>query len=112
MPALTGRWPSMQLSGSTTSRWRFDGGFIGGEELGQQIAQRDQVFDRGRNAGAHHEVKRDFASLKQWFGFGSWMGKCDGSAIAEPVNVDLAIANDLWHPVRGRLLLAAELSPP
>src|ERR1700746_549971 len=32
MPALIGRWPSMQLGGGATSCWHFDGGFFGGGE--------------------------------------------------------------------------------
>jgi hypothetical protein len=64
VPALIGRWPSMQLGGGATSCWHFDGGFIGGEQPYQQIPQGNQIPDGRRDASAHDEVDLGL-SLKQ-----------------------------------------------
>jgi hypothetical protein len=99
VPALIGRWPSMQLGGGATSCWHFDGGFIGGEQPYQQIPQGNQIPDGRRDARAHDEVDLGL-SLKQWLRPRPWVGKHDDSAITYPVNIHWAVANHLRHHLR------------
>jgi hypothetical protein len=98
-PALIGRWPSMQLGGSATSCWHFDGGFIGGEQPYQQIPQGNQIPDGRRDARAHDEVDLGL-SLKQWLRPRPWVGERDDPAITYPVNIHWAVANHLRHHLR------------